>query len=377
MGKQAKVAVVETPTDYSEVDKAINQAVGLLGGFNRFISDGQKVLIKPNLVSPVDESTGIITHRKVISAIIDIGQKKSCQISVGDSSGFNMRGATETVLEKTGVKQLCREKDVSILNFDNQQPFKANIPNGIVLHDVYLAKPVIQTDIVINAPKLKTHVLTKMTGAIKNMFGAVPGGQKSILHRNGSNPERFAALLTDIYSVVTPKLTIMDAVTGIGGFWREQDKISPGLIIASEDGVALDAVASIILGIEPLKVPTLRIAEERGLGIASPDRIDLIGPSVDKVKPRQGLLKRLSLPSLASYSFGFLVSNEQPVVDSTRCNVCGRCIKVCPMDAIKIVDEKLEFDLEKCILCFCCLELCPERAIELTRGFLGDLILKR
>ncbi len=373
------VAIVKTPVDYSDVEAAVYEAVELCGG--RPVLDAaanKKILVKPNLVETNDGESGNTTDKRVIGALVKLATASGAVVSVGDSGGTRWHGATDRAFKETGIRDYCEALGAEVTSFDKIDPVEVDIPDGRVLKEAYLARPAVEADLLINAPKLKTHILTKTTGAVKNLFGTVPGGLKSVYHKTGGNSVRFASLIVDLYSVLQPRLNVMDAVVGLGGQWRLQDRIYPGLIIASRDGVAVDAVAAHLLGYDPMKVPIIADAHRRGLGVGELNEIAIAGEPLDRAAGSLAKeTKRLRVPSFGNSVGGWLLGKESPEVDSNVCNACGHCSKACPVGAITVVDGRPQFDLDACIRCFCCAELCPQRAIRLDRGPIGNLFFKR
>jgi Fe-S-cluster-containing hydrogenase component 2 len=214
---------------------------------------------------------------------------------------------------------------------------------------------------------------------LKNQIGCLPGGQKTMTHRLGSTPERFGHLIVDLYTVIRPKLALMDAVIGLGGSWRPSDRLAPGLILAGEDPVAVDAVAAHIGGFDPAEVPMLRFAAERGLGIIEVDTMDFPGLHVDEIRPVPLLPHRFS-SRLRSHAISFLsqpfLARQRPRVNREECNGCAHCLEVCPAEAVLMEDSHPVFLLDACIRCFCCHELCPQRAIAVDWGFPGNLFIR-
>jgi len=206
---------------------------------------------------------------------------------------------------------------------------------------------------------------------VKNLYGVLPGGQKTLGHVLGRTHEEFADVLCDLYSLVRPRFAVMDAVTGMSGTWRTQkDRIRPGLILASADGVALDAVACELAGLSPMDVPTLRRAHERGLGVADPARIEVVGETSARIEGFT-LPHRTSIVWRLLRLFAPALQKEDPRVVPELCDGCRACEEPCPAHAIGYPDGRARIDLEECIRCFCCLELCPRRAVEIERGWLG------
>lgn len=379
-GKKAVVAITRAALDYSDAAAAVRRAVELCDGLAVLdaVKPSDRVLVKPNLVETSNGESGNTTDFRVISALIDLVNERGASVTVGDSSGLRWHGATERALAETGIREACERQGATVVSFDRLEPAAVAVPDGEVLSEAYLARPAVEADLIIDAPKLKTHILTRTTGAVKNVFGTVPGGTKSAYHAIGTSHEKFAALIVDIYSVLRPQLCVMDAVVGLGGRWREQDRVFPGLILASTDGVALDTVAALILGVDPKIVPILVNAARRGLGVGAPENIDVVGESLDVVvKEMAGQTKKFTVPSIGQTISGWFLRQERPELVSDACTGCGHCPRACPAEAVKLVDGRPVFDYGKCIRCFCCLELCPQRALRVTRGPVGNLFLKR
>jgi Pyruvate/2-oxoacid:ferredoxin oxidoreductase delta subunit len=223
-------------------------------------------------------------------------------------------------------------------------------------------------DIVISLPKFKTHGLTVITGAIKNSFGILPGAQKAHLHKESGGPERFQELLVDVFRLRVPDLFIMDAVVGMEGNGpASPDLRDIGLILASDNAVAMDAVMATMMGLEPGRLRILQKAKEVGLGVFDLGAIEVIGelkPLPDfKLPPFSGevLLKNEAIQTLIRDRVSM-----RPQADGELCTGCGTCIDQCTVSALSMSDENLPVvDADTCISCFCCQELCPEKAITL------------
>jgi uncharacterized protein (DUF362 family)/Pyruvate/2-oxoacid:ferredoxin oxidoreductase delta subunit len=377
MKKKAKVSVIRTAVDYSGVEAAVEEAVELAGCSGIIEQAGKNILIKPNLVDLRDGESGSTTDRRIVGALIKTVGSAGSNAIVGDSSGLRWHGATEQVLKQTGMREYCENTGAEVVSFDATEPVRLEIPEGRILKEIHIAKPVVDSDIFINVPKMKTHILTTITGATKNIFGCVPGGQKSYLHSVGFTPNRFASLIVDIYSVIKPDVSVMDAVVGLGGMWRDQDIIRPGLILAGEDAIAVDAVMARYFGLHPLMIDLLKIAHDRGLGTADLDEIEIVGVKPEELYARDRERPKIfTVPALGISIARLLLGKERPVLNRKMCSKCDNCRKACPVDAITMIEGMPQFDLDKCIRCFCCLELCPQRAVGFKRGLLGNLFLR-
>jgi len=242
-----------------DVRRAVKSALGMLGGMASFVKPGQKVLIKPNLLSAKKPEEAITTHPAVLEAVISLVKEAGGVPEVGDSPGGKISDL-QTYWETTGTAEACRRQGAELVGFEKSGVYEKKVGN----RKYYIARPVLDADVVINIPKLKTHSLTVLTCAVKNMFGAVPGIRKSMHHREAPKPREFSALVTDIYSLARPNLNIVDAVIGMDGAGPSAGEPKQlGFVMAGADGVAVDAAATHLLGLDPFKVPATRIAHQR------------------------------------------------------------------------------------------------------------------
>jgi len=283
-------------------------------------------------------------------------------IIVGDNPGFANYGANEERFRKTGLMEAARGYYQNIGNESQKVDFNADF-----MPTVSLSQVVLEADIIISLPKFKTHGLTVITGAIKNSYGFLPGAQKARLHRAAASPERFHEMLVDVFRLRVPDLFLVDAVVGMEG----NGPVSPdlrdiGLILASDNGVALDAVIAAMMGCEPGGLRFLQKAKEVGLGDYDLSTIDVIG----ELKP----LPDFKLPPLGgeaiihNETIQTLIHNRtllRPQADPELCTSCGTCIDQCPVSALSMSDDLPLVDADTCITCFCCQEVCPEKAITL------------
>jgi ferredoxin len=206
-----------------------------------------------------------------------------------------------------------------------------------------------------------------MTGAVKNSYGFLPGAQKARLHKIAGSPEKFHELVVDVFRLRVPDLFLVDAVVGMEGNGpASPDLRDIGLILASDNAVALDGVIATMMGCDPGLLRFLQKAKEMGLGEYDPRANEIIG----QMKPIQDF----KLPPLGGEAIhgnetiqDFLHQRTllRPETDPALCTACGTCIDQCPVSALSMAEEIPEVDPERCITCFCCQEMCPEKAIEL------------
>jgi uncharacterized protein (DUF362 family)/NAD-dependent dihydropyrimidine dehydrogenase PreA subunit len=341
----------------------------------QYVKSGNQVLLKVNLLSAGE---GVHTHPSVARAVIKLVKEAGGVPIVADTPGV-VHGGNEVVTAMTdsGLQALAEEAGVEAFQFEVKGFVEVPVPRGKKLSSIYAAKTALEADIVISLPKLKTHGLTLFTGAVKNMFGVVPPRTRSEAHALG-RCEDFSEALVDIYSVVRPRLSIMDGIVGMEGEGPAHGELRPvGVILASDDGVALDAVASRVAGFEPIKIHTTRLATERGLGNGDLSLIKVLGEKVEDVAVT---FKRPPSwqSNIPSWLFGFMnrFLYVLPQVDVERCVQCGVCEASCPVGALRL-NPYPTFDREMCIECYCCHELCPEGAIILERSWLSRVMAAR
>jgi uncharacterized protein (DUF362 family)/ferredoxin len=368
------VSVVKCP-DYEpeRVYAAVKKSLGIIGF--RF-PDGKNVLIKPNLIIPAKPELGITTHPAVVEAVCRLAKEAGCRVSVGESSGF-FGGGTERAFEECGIRDACKRAGVECRIFGSSGA-KAFPSSGKVMEKIVIARDVLDTDLVVNIPKLKTHCFTTFTGAVKNLFGAVPGSQKQECHAAGRNIDEFSGILVDIYERVRPGLNIMDGVVGLEGDGPSLHGVpkSVGVIMASADALAMDIEAGRIAGFSPEEIPTTRIALGRGLLPGGPASVEVAGEKGLEIHFKRPGIKNQGMFRMF-YSFINKRARSIPVPDPERCTGCGQCAEGCPVSAIVMGggNKKIpEIERKKCIACYCCHELCPCGAMELRVGRLAKII---
>jgi uncharacterized protein (DUF362 family)/NAD-dependent dihydropyrimidine dehydrogenase PreA subunit len=357
--------------DLETVKRALNSSVDPIGGFESFLDKGDVVLLKPNLLQARPPEDMVTTHPHVLEAIITAVKELGGIPIVGDSPG-GPAGGRQKYWDVSGLGAVCRRHDVKILNFEKEGSYHKNRNH----RDYYITKPALDCDLLINIPKIKTHGLTMFTCAIKNMYGVVPGSTKVEYHKNAPKPSDFARLVVDIYALARPDLHIVDGVVGMEGNGPSSgDPRDLGMIIAGEDGLAMDSLICQILGREPLQIPTNRIAGEQGLGETDITKINVLGDIPE--------IKDFKWPPNLSQTLDFIPGNlargimkyfwTRPTIDPEQCNKCGKCVESCPTEAMKCGVYIPEFDYEECINCLCCMEMCPQKAVILEKSLIYRL----
>jgi uncharacterized protein (DUF362 family) len=367
----------------AEVLAAVRRGVDLVGGMEKFAAQGETVLIKPNVLVAAPPEQCVTTHPEVFRAVCVCLKETGCRVVFGDSpaiySGWGKSGPT---MRKAGLTAIAQSLGVLEADFENGMLIK----NGKSLSNkmFIIASGVCEADGVISLPKLKTHGLTRITGAIKNQYGCVPGVNKGRYHARLPNVHDFSRLLADITSFVKPRLYIMDAVMAMEGNGPQHGEPRRlGLILVSTDPVAIDSVACKIINLNPLYVPTLVAGEAAGLGVWQYDRIDCIGDDIGLFITSDFKVVRQPAISVPDNKLTRMIKNllvARPVILRKKCTRCGTCIRMCPVDpkAIAWVGARIvmppKYRYGRCVRCFCCHEICPTGAIQVKTPLLGRLL---
>lgn len=385
------VAVTKCATyEEQEVAAAVEKAVELIGGWDSFVSQGDRVLLKPNLLAPRPPQAAVTTHPAVVRAVAQQLLARGVQVQVGDSSGGVIAGRFPTARSFTvsGIEKVCRELGLEMINFDIAGTVRVAVRNGGFLSEVEVARPLLEVDAIINLPKLKTHTATLFTGAVKNLFGLVPGTRKAYYHRQAARAEEFSSVLVDIFQTFPPRLNVMDAVVGMEG--NGPGAGSPrqiGLLLAGGNAVLVDAVACRVIGLDPYRVRYLREAERRKLCPSFSD-VELkfteviTFPVVPGFKLPSNFWFEVKPAGLTQQLMARL--KYRPVCRGEKCTGCRICADSCPAQAITWEEGgeggrqgKMVIDVERCIECLCCQELCPQGAIEMEPvSWLGKIVGK-
>jgi uncharacterized protein (DUF362 family)/Pyruvate/2-oxoacid:ferredoxin oxidoreductase delta subunit len=356
--------------DLDIVRQAVSAALAPLGGIRRFVQPGMRVLLKPNLLKAADWDRGIATHPSVMQVVAELVQEAGGTVWIGDSPSGPVERNPQ-VMHRCGAIAVAEAVGAQVVPFDGVT--WKRVRGG----DYFVAPPVLEADVVIDMPKLKTHVQTRYTGAVKNLFGVISGMRKRELHLRAPGIDEFSQVLVDVLELVQPELTILDGVLGIHGNGPGMGGVphSYKCIAASTDPVALDAVLARAMGYRTGEIIHLSHADRRGLGVSDPEAVRVVGD--------RGVLDfgKLDLPRARWYfrAPGWVgpwlkrLARVRPQLDVSACVGCGRCTEVCPKNVIT-PGHPPSFDLQGCIGCLCCAEICPQGAIEPRRNLVAQLV---
>ncbi|MEG2434896.1 MAG: DUF362 domain-containing protein [Ruthenibacterium sp.] len=335
------------------------------------------VLLKPNLLAKHVPAHAVTTHPAVLrGAILALQARGVTHITVADSSGglYNAT-AMNAIYKQSGLAAVCAETGATLYL---DCAYATRQTDGKRVRSFNLLQPVLEADFILNLPKFKTHVMTGMTGAVKNLFGTVPGLQKAEFHMRFPEKEAFGEMLVDLCECVRPQLTVIDGIVGMegdgpaGGAPREI-----GVLLGGENPYTLDLALCRMMGLDAMTVPFLSAAHARNLCDSSLD-LSLLAGDVAAAAP----LADFKLPeSYAAINFSARAPRAlrwavppvekllapRPHITKSACVGCGKCAEICPGHAIVLQNKVAQIQPKSCIRCFCCHEMCPAKAIKVRR----------
>jgi len=381
---QSTVVLKYCPDYTADVEQLLREGLTEWGGMSTFVKPGQKVLLKVNLLMKKRPEEAVTTHPSVVEAVVHLVQEVGGIPIIGDSPGGPYTvSALQAMYTRSGLREVA-ERTGAILNEDVGQTTIQN-PEGKLAKSLTVTNCVLDADVVIPLSKLKTHGMMTFTGAVKVLFGVIPGLLKAEYHLKMFKVHDFADLLVDIATWVRPTLSIMDGVVGMEG-----DGPSAGIprnigaLILSTDPFALDVVAADLIGLKPEKVPTIMAARARDL-TSRLDELQLKGDSRSLWRiqgfaiPKAVSTNFLDMVPLPSNVKTFMLNRvrPRPIFEHATCVGCSDCVNNCPSKAITMNENQRPIvDLEGCIRCFCCQELCPQQAVKLFKPWIGRKLLK-
>ena len=376
----SRVALVRCTTyEQTEVHEAVGRGLALLGGPLAIIKPAERYILKPNLLAADPPEKYTATHPAVFHAVARHLKEAGAQLSYGDSPAAHRPIAAA---RKAGIADAAESLDIPLADFSTGET--VSFPEGRLIKQFTIAQDVLTTDGIINICKMKTHALTRLTGAVKNMFGCIPGVLKAEFHAKLQNEDLFSQMLLDLNQLIPPRLCVMDGIIGMEGNGpRNGTGRAAHVLLFSTDPIALDATAAHIMNLDPDLVPTLSWAKKWGIGQV--DNVEIVGDDLESFIISDYNANRHT-GSTAKSDPGFigqLFKNwiiPRPVIDSEKCTRCGTCVNICPVTP-KAVDwhdgdrkKAPTYHYENCIRCYCCQETCPAEAIHVQIPPLGRLL---
>jgi uncharacterized protein (DUF362 family) len=308
MKHKSEVAIVKGANAREMVERALS----LIGGIERFVRSGDKVLIKPNICLPLPPEKGDSTSPEVVATLVELAKLAGAsRVTVGESACWGLY--TPDNFEISRIAELSEAAGAELSYFDEEERIEVEIPNGVLLRKATIPRIVTEVDVIINAPKMKNNFVTMVTLGIKNLLALLTPEDRYGLHR-GVNGVELAYVLIDLIKVIKPQVTVIDGIVAMEGFGPHSgDLLKMDLVMASGDIVAIDAVASEIMGYQAMEIPTTQIAAKQNLGIGDLSQIELKGEKIENVR------RHFTRPI-------FKYISDNPNVTTYFGGVCGGCI---------------------------------------------------
>lgn len=367
-----KISVLSCDSyDIEKLDKIIERHFSLLETERQIIHSGDNVVIKPNLVMRRRPEEATTTHPEFIAAIIRAVKRRGGNAIIAESGGGPYtKGTLRALYSGTGIAEVA-DREGAELNFDTgSTPVKADDTHVCSSFDII--NPVVNADVVISAAKLKTHGQMTYSGAVKNIFGTLPGLMKPEFHYRYPQKPAFGEMIVDLCETVKPAISFIDGIVGMEGNGPTGGNPKKlGVTLAALNPHALDLYACSLIGFKANEIPTLCAAINRGLCPSDISELEILGDTeINKSKFKEpdsiSLDFAQKLPDFLRKPLQKLFT-PRPSINYKICVGCGKCAESCPEHTIKIINKKAKIDYSKCIKCFCCHEMCPKRAIDIKR----------
>ena len=379
-----KIGIVNV-NDFNGIPDAVIEAIKLIEKDIHFdFTKSENILLKPNLLTTKRDACTQPGFIEGVLAYLKNHGVSMNNVYIGDSPGQSQKLGSD-VAKEIGIYEICESNGANFIDFESSAPVIENIDGALRLKEIHVAKAVKDCEILINLPRLKSHLEATMTGAIKNYWGIIPGGLKAHYHLFGKTTEQFGEVLADNFSWIVKnkpnRLTVYDLQEIMEG------RMGPGggsmkkwdLILVGTDELALDIVALEIGKIKSKNVPHIKNGIERNLGVGNLENIEILGMSLEEAKKQTPKFKvpGNSFTSFIAYMsghIGYKIIKKIPELIKSKCIKCGECAQNCPAEAIEFETNNFpKFLRKKCISCFCCAELCSENAIKARSRGLGGL----
>ena len=364
----SKVAIQRCQT--YEYDLVYSSLINIIENTDFPAVENKRVLLKPNILSDSKPELGITTNPVVVEAMVNIVKSKGArEVLVGDSPGLH---TPQFHGRNCGIAAVCERTNATWVNFAaNPKTHKVNRKTKL-----NMARVLDEVDVVISIAKFKTHELMYLTGCVKNMFGTLPGLNKSPCHIKAASREKFAALICDIFKESHCNYGIVDGIIGMEGPGPANGTLRQiGLLIGSSDCFEVDEAMRIIMSYKQDDIPILNEGKRKGLTsltptwtLLDPNSLVIKDYRIVDVAKKEGLIKSLLIPFLTRGSDRKKAQKRPtPNFDEKLCIRCKRCIDICPARALSLKNNVVTLEETKCVRCYCCHEMCPVAAITIEK----------
>ena len=363
---------------YEKLKQAVDDMFAALQLHN-LIAPGNRVVIKPNLLMKCNPDSAIITHPLLVAAVGTKIKELGGTVLIAESSGGRYTPATvKNIYQACGYTEMAETYGFTLNTDCSYRPLE--VPNWVRSKHFQVITPILDADVIVDIGKLKSHCMTGMSGAVKNMFGVVPGLMKPELHCRFPEKQEFGEMLVDLCEAVRPHIAIMDAIMAMEGNGPSGGKPRfVGTLIGGTNPHAVDLVCASVIYMKPSDIFMLTSAMERGLCPKSIEEIEILGANLQNIIVKDFLPPQSKPGDFMQYIPSFLrplaskIATPIPKIKTKKCIGCGKCAESCPQHTIEIKNKKAYIIYENCIRCYCCHEMCPEHIIAIKRLALFNL----
>lgn len=350
----------------ADLESRLDEGFTALGGLDRWVRQGDRVLLKPNLLRAAPPEAAVTTHPAVVEAAIRLVRRVGGRPFVADSPSF---GPFARLARLSGLGAVCELAGVPFFTFAERTIIRKD---GGYFRQLEVCREVRYVDCIINLAKAKTHQQMLLTLGVKNLFGLVVGFDKARWHlRAGKDLRFFGRMLAELAVSAAADLTVLDAVVGMDGDGPGAGRPRNfGFLAVGRNPFAVDVLAAGILGIKPHLVPALQAGIDLGVAPGSAEEVEVLLESDWKAlavsdflvprarradfripRPFLQLLRRLLTPRVR--------------IDAGLCTLCGACIEACPPGVMSKSNGAVRIEQSGCISCYCCAEVCPNKAVRI------------
>ncbi len=250
-----------TSYNVEELEQKLHTLLVPLGGMEAYVKPGQRVLLKPNLLTGARPTKECTTRPEIVYCVAKLVQAVGGKPFLGDSPAF---GSAHGVAKANGLLQWAQKLDLPIVELHGK---RYKLEQDSNFDNLLLSKEAMEADVVINLPKVKSHMQLTLTLGVKNLFGCVPGKMKAWWHMEaGKDRERFAQMLVETAQTINPDLTILDGIIGHEGNGPSGGEPRLlGVLGASPNVYALDRAMVDVLQVPPSQIPTVAASQRLGL----------------------------------------------------------------------------------------------------------------
>jgi uncharacterized protein (DUF362 family) len=295
----------------TDLERDLQRLLAPLGGPARIARPGDRVLLKPNFGVPRPAESAVVTDPDVVFALARLFLDLGAKVAIGEScvTGFEL----DRVLEVLYVRERALDLGIDIVDLRRDRPVQIVVKDPLVIDHVRVARTALEADLIVNVPKMKTHVETTVTLATKNLKGVLTGQEKARFHQLDVPIEAaLEAAVADLSSVLPPTFNVVDGILAMeGGGPLEGTPLSFGVLVAGDERVTVDAVCCDLMGIDPTSVRHLTLAAQRGPGTLDLAQIRLVGD------PLEGLRQPFRLPNAMEF--------DVPAVELLEAGACSGC----------------------------------------------------